>query len=184
MLERFTKPARVTVERAVVVARETGAESVRPEHLFAALLEDEKCLASRVLTGLGAPPAALREDLASRRSRFTDGLDEDDAAALATLGIDLEEVLRRVPAAGPSRRGRPRFSRPARKVMELSLREAVALRHNYIGTEHLLLGLVREGDASVRDVADGVRRDAGGPAPRRGGRRTPGGLSARRPRGW
>ena len=67
-----------------------------------------------------------------------------------------------------------RFSRPAKKVLELSLREAVSLRHNYIGTEHLLLGLVREGDvdrprhpgrrrrrhrATLRQaVARGVRR--------------------------
>ena len=43
-------------------------------------------------------------------------------------------------------------------MLELALREAVALRHNYIGTEHLLLGLVREGDVIVRDtlVASGV----------------------------
>ncbi len=51
-----------------------------------------------------------------------------------------------------------RFSRPSKKVLELALREAVALRHNYIGTEHILLGLVREGDVIVRDtlVAAGV----------------------------
>ena len=51
-----------------------------------------------------------------------------------------------------------RFARPSKKVLELALREAVALRHNYIGTEHLLLGLVREGDVIVRDtlVAAGV----------------------------
>jgi ATP-dependent Clp protease ATP-binding subunit ClpC len=43
------------------------------------------------------------------------------------------------------------MSRAAKKVLELALREAIALRHDYIGTEHLLLGLVREGDRVVRD---------------------------------
>jgi ATP-dependent Clp protease ATP-binding subunit ClpA len=72
--------------------------------------------------------------------------------------------------------GRPRFTRSARKVLELALREAIAMRHNYIGTEHLLLGLVRGGDRVVTDtladvgldravlrdaVADAVRRAAG-----------------------
>ena len=41
---------------------------------------------------------------------------------------------------------------PSKKVLELALREAIALRHNYIGTEHILLGLVREGDTIVRDT--------------------------------
>jgi ATP-dependent Clp protease ATP-binding subunit ClpA len=50
---------------------------------------------------------------------------------------------------------RPRFSRDSKKVLELALREALALRHNYIGTEHLLLGLVRGGDRVVTDTLAG-----------------------------
>jgi ATP-dependent Clp protease ATP-binding subunit ClpA len=177
MLERFTKRAREVVERAVEIATESRASQVRPEHLFAAVLWDSDCLVVRVLEQCGADLDRLHAELDRRRSRYVDGLDDDDATALSALGIDLAEVVRRLgdaPRGGP-RFGRPRkrFSRSAKKVLELSLREAIALRHNYIGTEHLLLGLVRDGDAivneSLRDagvdmsalrqsVADAVRR--------------------------
>ncbi|MET0999687.1 MAG: Clp protease N-terminal domain-containing protein, partial [Marmoricola sp.] len=60
------------------------------------------------------------------------------------------------------RRGRPRFSRESKKALELSLREAISLRHNYIGTEHLLLGLVRGGDPLVRDTLTAVDVQPGG----------------------
>ncbi|MEO7351412.1 MAG: Clp protease N-terminal domain-containing protein [Marmoricola sp.] len=153
MLERFTKPARGVVDAAIVHARDARAVRVRPEHLLVALLEDDDGLAARVLTDLGAPPARLLAEVEARRDRYVDGLGDEDAAALATIGIDLEEVLRRVdpePSEGRPR-VRTRFSREAKKVLELSLREAVALHHNYIGTEHILLGLAREGDPLVLD---------------------------------
>ncbi len=156
MLERFTKRAREVVERAVQVATEARASQVRPEHLFAALLWDSECLAVRVLNDQGATSDRLHAELDRRRAKYVDGLDDDDAAALASIGIDLAEVVGRLgePPRGRRRFGRPskRFSRPAKKVLELSLREAIALRHNYIGTEHLLLGLVRQGDPMVRDT--------------------------------
>jgi ATP-dependent Clp protease ATP-binding subunit ClpA len=90
--------------------------------------------------------------------------DRTDAEALRVLGIDLDEVRRRTEevfgegalekAVPVRRRGRRRacgpsagqipFTRRAKKVLELALREAKALRHDYIGTEHILLGLVSE----------------------------------------
>jgi ATP-dependent Clp protease ATP-binding subunit ClpA len=155
MLERFTKPARAVVEAATRQAVASTATEVRPEHLFAGLLEDERCLAVRVLGGLGAEAASLREELDRRRLRYVDGLDAEDAEALAVLGIDLDEVVRRIDRNLGGRQGsgrRPRFGRDAKKVLELALREAVALRHGYIGTEHLLLGLVRGGDRVVTDT--------------------------------
>jgi ATP-dependent Clp protease ATP-binding subunit ClpA len=161
MMERFTARAREMIERAVAIATESRASAVRPEHLFAALLWDDECLAVRVLLERGVDLDRLHAELDRRRSRYVDGLDEDDAAALASIGIDLAEVVDRLgePPRGGRRFGRPRtrFSRPAKKALELALREAVALRHNYIGTEHLLLGLVRLEDATVRDTL----RDAG-----------------------
>jgi ATP-dependent Clp protease ATP-binding subunit ClpA len=128
--------------------------------VFVALLGEGDSLAVRVLTDLGAPPDRVLAEVDARRDRYIDGLGEEDAEALATIGIDLEEVLRRVdpePEAGRPR-ARTRFSREAKKVLELSLREAVALHHNYIGTEHILLGLARAGDPLVRDAlaASGV----------------------------
>jgi len=173
MFERFTKRARAVVGGAFEVAEGAGAADVRPEHLLTAILRDEDCLATRVLSDLGADPASTRADLERRGSRYLDGLDDEDAEALATIGIDLDAVVRRVGDEGRSRRRRPKISRTSKKALELSLREAVALRHNYIGTEHLLLGLVRGGDKVVLDtlaaaeitpaglraaVADAVRR--------------------------
>ena len=158
MFERFTKPARELVERAQAIAMESRASQVRPEHLFAALLWDDDSLAVRLLTEQGGSTERLHVELDKRRARYVDGLDDEDAAALASIGIDLEEVARRLDdddlAPQRNRRSRVhvRFSRPAKKVLELALREAISLRHNYIGTEHILLGLVREGDVIVRDT--------------------------------
>jgi ATP-dependent Clp protease ATP-binding subunit ClpA len=155
MLERFTTRAREVVERAQSIAVESRASQVRPEHLFAAILWDDQCLAVRVLLDQGATSERLHEELDRRRARYVDGLDDDDAQALASIGIDLAEVVRRLgdePVPRKRSRVSRRFSRPSKKVLELSLREAIALRHNYIGTEHLLLGLVRQGDVIVRDT--------------------------------
>jgi len=154
MFERFTRRARRAVERSAELAVGQHATHVRPEHLFLALLDEPDNLALRVLVDLGAPADRLREELERRRGRYVDGLGDEDAEALATIGIDLHEVLRRVgrgSGEGP-KRGRTRFSRELKKALELSLREAIALRHNYIGTEHILLGLVRGGDPAVRDT--------------------------------
>jgi ATP-dependent Clp protease ATP-binding subunit ClpA len=177
MFERFTKPARAVVTAAGEYAVEATASEVRPEHLLRGVLDQQGCLAVEVLTGLGAPTEELRKALDGTRMRYVDGLDADDAEALRTIGIDLDEVVRRIDrnlGGTRIRRDRqPRFSRDSKKVLELALREALALRHNYIGTEHLLLGLVRSGDRVVADtvaafdldqrtlrtaVADAVRR--------------------------
>ena len=164
MLERFTRPARDVVERTQQIAIESRATQVRPEHLFAALLWDDTSLAVRVLNDQGGTSERLHAELDRRRAKYVDGLDDADAEALASIGIDLEAVVSRMSQddlAPPRRRrsrGHVRFSRSSKKVLELALREAVAMRHNYIGTEHLLLGLVREGDVIVHDtlVAAGV----------------------------
>ena len=162
MLERFTKRARTVVERAVVFAQQGRAGEVRPEHLLAGLLADEDCLAVRVLADAGAPVDRMRTALDRQRMRYVDGLDADDAEALKAIGIDLDEVVRRIErnlgGAMPAG-GRPRFSRAAKKVLELSLREAIALRHHYIGTEHILLGLVRAEDRVVTDTLAAVDVD-------------------------
>jgi len=176
MLERFTKKARETVQGAVQVALDATASEVRPEHLLAALLADETCLAVRVLVETGVPMDRLHAELDRRRMQYVDGLDADDAEALQAIGIDLDEVVRRIDqnlGGATARPRRPRFARASKKVLELALREAIALRHNYIGTEHLLLGLARQEDRVVADtlgsfgieratlrarVADAVRR--------------------------
>ena len=155
MFERFTRSARTAVERATDFARQSGAAETRPEHLFAAVLTDDDAGAVRVLTDAGASLSKLRAELDRLRHQYVDGLDGDDADALRAIGIDLDEVVRRLDRLQPTpARGRPRFSRQSRKVLELSLREALSLRHTSIGTEHLLLALVRQGDRIVLDTLD------------------------------
>ena len=82
------------------------------------------------------------------------------AKALESLGISLEAVREKVVEngaenvgpPGSSTTGSPPFTPRAKKVLELSLREALQLGHNYIGTEHMLLGLVREGEGVAAQV--------------------------------
>ena len=174
MFERFTKAARATVERAA--DGRPGSDGRRDAARAPAggpARADEDCLA---VAGAGRPrrPAGRGASRASTGCgcRYVDGLDDDDAEALRAIGIDLDEVVRRIDrnlgGASPRRR-RPPFSRGSKKALELALREAIALRHNYIGTEHLLLGLVRAGGPGRRRHVGGLRDRAGRPA--RGRRR-------------
>jgi ATP-dependent Clp protease ATP-binding subunit ClpA len=96
-----------------------------------------------------------------------------DAEALATLGIDIDQVRRHVEEVfGPGALQRTRacgglpsrhlpFERESKKALELALREAVHLKHNYIGTEHILLGLLHAEGAARTILSDrGIRLDA------------------------
>jgi ATP-dependent Clp protease ATP-binding subunit ClpA len=159
MFERFTDRARQVAVDAQASARRLGHGHVGTEHLLLGLLQGDG-IASRVLASLGVTAAAVEREVLAEVGWGP--LDMGDAEALGAIGIDLDEVRRRVEASfGPSalqwRPGRcgrhPRFlaghipfTPRAKKALELSLREALALKHNYIGTEHLLLGLVREGE--------------------------------------
>lgn len=166
MFERFTRQARAAVLDAQRYSRELRHPYIGTEHLLLALLDDDGG-AGTVLRGAGLTGPRVRDDIVRHVGSPDDrlaALDEEDAAALRAIGIDLDAVRAKVedifgpgslqppPApAGRRRGGRARlgghpFSRRAKKVLELSLREAIALRHSFIGTEHLLLGLVREGD--------------------------------------
>ena len=162
MFERFTDRARNVVVDAQASARRLGHGYTGTEHLLLALLQGDG-IAARVLGSLGVTAAAVEREVLAEVGRGPFG--QRDAEALGAIGIDLEEVRRRVEASfGPgalywrpgrgcrrARRiplagGHIPFSPRAKKVLELSLREALALKHNYIGTEHILLGLVREGE--------------------------------------
>jgi ATP-dependent Clp protease ATP-binding subunit ClpC len=89
------------------------------------------------------------------------------AKALESLGISLEAVRERVEeAVPPGQYARPRghipFTPRAKKVLELSLSEAKVLGHRYIGTEHILLGLLREGDGVAAQVLTALGADLDG----------------------
>jgi len=85
------------------------------------------------------------------------------AKALESLGISLDSVREKVEetigSAGSAPTGSPPFTPRAKKVLELSLREALQLGHNYIGTEHMLLGLVREGEGTAAQVLQSLGAD-------------------------
>ena len=121
MFERFTDKARQAVVLAQEEARRLGHPEVRTEHLLLGLLAvDGESAATRTLTGLGVP--------------------------LDDLRAEVEERIGRGEGA-PS--GHLPFAPQNKKVLELSLREALQLGHNYIGTEHILLGLVREAESGA-----------------------------------
>jgi ATP-dependent Clp protease ATP-binding subunit ClpA len=154
MFERFTRNARAVVVGAQEIAHRRGATDVRPAHLLESLVSKDGTLAMQVLAGLGASGDEVRRVVRGFGSQYSGVLDAEDAEALRLLGIDLEEVIRRIDqdlndGCGPIPRGHKRFSPESKKVLELSLREALRLGDSFIGTEHVLLGLLRSGDRTV-----------------------------------
>ena len=123
MFERFTDRARRVLVLAQQEARVLGHNFLGTEHLLLALIRETEGVA---------------------------------AMALAQLGIRLDDVRDRVKEtvgpAGSAPTGSPPFTPRAKRVLELSLREALQLGHNYIGTEHILLGLVREGEGVAAQI--------------------------------
>jgi ATP-dependent Clp protease ATP-binding subunit ClpA len=180
MFERFTRNARAVVVDAQAAAVRAGAPEVRPAHLFESLAATDGVLAMHVLARLGAPGDEVRRVVSGLNTRYSDGLDEEDAEALKLLGIDLDDVIRRIDRdLSDGRRSTAKdhkhFSRDSKKVLELSLREALQLGDNFIGTEHVLLAILRQGDTvalktlEAFDVTVADVRRAVGEADRRAG---------------
>ena len=160
MFERFTEDAREVVERAQAEARALGHDYIGTEHLLLGAAATDGDVA-RVMATNGATPDALRDAL---RAELGDG--GPDAAALATLGIDLDEIRRRVEATfgegalerrRPARAGHVPFTPRSKKALELALREAIARGDKHIGTEHVVLGTLRDEKA----LASGILRRVG-----------------------
>jgi ATP-dependent Clp protease ATP-binding subunit ClpA len=123
MFERFTAYARRAVVTAQEEARELNHNYIGTEHILLALLRRPEGLPNQED---GIAPAILEEFGMSR-----DGVREE---VIAKVGM----------GKGKAKPGHIPFTPRAKKVLELALREALQLHHNYIGTEHLLLGLIRE----------------------------------------
>lgn len=165
MFERFTKPAIAAVRAAQEVARSAGATQVRQAHLLRGLLAQDDPGTSLVLAAVGTSPTSLLAALDRATGRYPEGWDEDDAEALRAIGIDLGEVLRHLAGdaiPGRDTRRAPRYSREAKKALELALREAIALRDPGIGPVHVLLGMARSPERPVAEAmaACGVDRRA------------------------
>jgi len=160
MFERFTNRARQAVVHAQQEARRLHHREIGAEHLLLGILAEQHGVGAQVLAGLGMQTEAVR-DAVGRRSPAA-----PDAEALRTLGIDLEEVRRRAEESfGPgalerrrgARRGHIPFTPEAKTALELALRESLRLRNRRIGTEHLLLGLLRRDTR----LATALLREAG-----------------------
>jgi ATP-dependent Clp protease ATP-binding subunit ClpA len=162
MFERFTKDARQIVVRARLEADELHRPTIETEHLLLAMLTGSGP-ATDVLHEAGVELADVRATVTRLAEPAPALLDAQDAEALRSVGIDVDAVLARIlESFGPDalvppvttkrgwfgRRRRPagRFAPRTKKVLELSLREAIRLQHGEISSGHLLLGLLRDGN--------------------------------------
>jgi ATP-dependent Clp protease ATP-binding subunit ClpC len=123
MFERFTDRARRVVVLAQEEARMLNHNYIGTEHILLGLIHEGEGVAAKALESLGISLDAVRNQV--------------------------EEIIGQGQQA-PS--GHIPFTPRAKKVLELSLREALQLGHNYIGTEHILLGLIREGEGVAAQV--------------------------------
>jgi len=164
VFERFTAQARSVVTIAQQEARELGHPTIGTHHLLLGILGEPDAAGGRALGALGLDRSEVREDV-RRFEQDRAALSEQDADALRSVGIDLDEVRRTVEEAfGPGalegstsgRRGlgagHVPFTAESKKALELALREAIHLGHRSIGTEHLLLGLVRDETCSAARI--------------------------------
>ncbi len=143
MFERFTDRAR----RVLVLAQQESHlwqhGFIGTEHLLVAMAEEGEGVAHHVLRAHGLEAEVLRADMLGH---VPAGRLVDVAAALATIGIDLDRVRAAVEESlGPGAfqmRKHPPFTPRAKERLQAARDEAVALGHDYIGTEHLLLGLL------------------------------------------
>ena len=123
LFARFTKPARQVLVGAQEEARLLSHDHIGTEHILLGLLRERDGVAARSLESCGVSIEAVR--------------------------VQVEEIVGR---GQGSPAGHIPFTPRSKKVLELSLREALQLGHNYIGTEHILLGLIREGEGVAAQV--------------------------------
>jgi ATP-dependent Clp protease ATP-binding subunit ClpC len=130
MFERFTDRARRVVVLAQEEARLLDHHYIGTEHLLLGLIQEHEGIAAKALESLGISLDGVRREV--------------------------EEVIGRGEGAPTSHIP---FTPRAKKVLEMSLREALQLGHNYIGTEHILLGLIREGEGVAAQVLQKLGAD-------------------------
>jgi ATP-dependent Clp protease ATP-binding subunit ClpC len=131
MFERFTERARQVVVFAQAEARGLKHNYIGTEHLLLGLLREEEGLAARVLESLDITVEEVRAQVAR------------------IVGQGDELTTGQIP-----------FTPRSKKILELSLREAIDLEHNYIGTEHILLGIVRENEGVASRILNEFGADA------------------------
>ena len=123
MFERFTDRARRVVVLAQEEARMLNHNYIGTEHILLGLIHEGEGVAAKALESLGISLDAVRDQVQE------------------IIGQGQQSPTGHIP-----------FTPRAKKVLELSLREGLQLGHNYIGTEHILLGLIREGEGVAAQV--------------------------------
>ena len=123
MFERFTDRARRVVVLAQEEAKMLNHNYIGTEHILLGLIHEGEGVAAKALESLGISLDAVREQVQD------------------IIGQGQQQPTGHIP-----------FTPRAKKVLELSLREALQLGHSYIGTEHILLGLIREGEGVAAQV--------------------------------
>ncbi|APF40910.1 ATP-dependent Clp protease ATP-binding subunit [Neomicrococcus aestuarii] len=132
MFERFTDRARRVVVLAQEEARMLNHNYIGTEHILLGLIHEGEGVAAKALEAMSISLGAVREQVQE------------------TIGQGQQAPSGHIP-----------FTPRAKKVLELSLREALQLGHNYIGTEHILLGLIREGEGVAAQVLVNLGADLG-----------------------
>lgn len=163
MFERFTDRARHAVAQAQLEARGLNHDHIATEHILLGLIHDDTNAAVQILELLNVDPIEARRQVEE------------------IIGGGRQALSGHIP-----------FTPRAKKALDLASRESLHIGHNYIGTEHLLLGLIREGDGVAAQVLakrgvslDRARRQATqllGDASALGRERTPPGLRPARDR--
>jgi ATP-dependent Clp protease ATP-binding subunit ClpC len=133
MFERFTDQARRVVTLAQEEARMLRHNRIGTEHLLLGLIQVDDGVAAQALESLGISLAAVREQVEE------------------TIGQGRWAPPVNIP-----------YAPQAKKVLDMSLREALALGHHTIGTEHILLGLIRDGEGPAAQVLDTLGADLSG----------------------
>jgi ATP-dependent Clp protease ATP-binding subunit ClpC len=123
VFERFTERARRVLTFAQEEARQLNHSFIGTEHILLGLIREGDGVGAQALRSLGISLQAVRD-----------------------------QVQETIGTAGTVASGSPPFTPRAKKVLELALREALQMNHSYIGTEHMLLGLVREGEGVAATV--------------------------------
>ncbi|MFH1753182.1 MAG: ATP-dependent Clp protease ATP-binding subunit, partial [Candidatus Omnitrophota bacterium] len=133
MFNRFTERARRVILLAKEEAKRFNHDYIGTEHLLLGLIREGEGVAAAVLMSLGLDPTKIR--------------------------MEVEKLVQ--PGSSASVSGDIPFTPKAKKAIELSMEEARQLGHNYIGTEHLLLGLIKEGEGVASEVLMNLGLDAG-----------------------
>jgi ATP-dependent Clp protease ATP-binding subunit ClpA len=179
MFERFTADARTVVVTAQGEARRLGHNFIGTEHTLLGLLAAEDSAIARALAADGVDAEFVRGDIVRRVGPHPPDLsfaeiEQEDAEALKAIGIDLAEVRKAIEATfgegalriarenAPKKRGlfgrsyavggHIPFTNRNKKVLELSLREALRLDQKFIAPEHIMLGLLREGQGLAAQI--------------------------------